>query len=238
MIRIGRRKYVNGKPIDPEFPGFTPIIVMMKSHSPYGELGPYLLKNEHNQILENIWQFSKVYKIVPYSRQVYSRYNNKVIWEHPSEIHLNDDNTLTFEYYNWRDKGINNEYPVRYPVGYNYRHQCLFSLSSNLSTRLNYIQARKDIYLKEYLKLVVKQPTYQLLLNKLQQGENILIIEVDGPHQESMDYYKKTYNVGNDFIINDTILATKDNINIMLNDPKHPFGHGYCLAIALLNFNI
>jgi hypothetical protein len=40
----------------------------------------------------------------------------------------------------------------------------------------------------------------------------------------------------NNFIENDTILVTKPNMEIMLNDPEHPFGHGYCLALALLNW--
>ena len=50
--------------------------------------------------------------------------------------------------------------------------------------------------------------------------------------------YKQKYGVGNDFIQNDTMLITKDNIEIMLNDTKHPFGHGYCLAMALLDKEI
>lgn len=34
------------------------------------------------------------------------------------------------------------------------------------------------------------------------------------------------------------MLITKENISIMLNDTKHPFGHGYCLAMALLDKDI
>ena len=37
------------------------------------------------------------------------------------------------------------------------------------------------------------------------------------------------------FIENNTIECNEFNMNIMLNDPKHPFGHGYCLAMTLLN---
>jgi len=55
------------------------------------------------------------------------------------------------------------------------------------------------------------------------------------PHQESMDYYKQTYNVSDDFIENGTMLATEENLMLMMVDPKHPFGHGYCLAMALLD---
>ena len=73
------------------------------------------------------------------------------------------------------------------------------------------------------------------LQKRLEKGENLLIIEVDGPCQSSLDYYKQKYNVNDNFIENHTMLVNQQNINIMLNDPKHPFGHGYCLAMALMN---
>jgi hypothetical protein len=44
------------------------------------------------------------------------------------------------------------------------------------------------------------------------QGENLLIIEVDGPHQEDLQYYKDKYGVSDNFIENGTMLVTKDNI--------------------------
>lgn len=50
---------------------------------------------------------------------------------------------------------------------------------------------------------------------------------MDGPHEEDLQYYK-----------NNTILATKDNLTIILNDSKCPFGHGYCLASILLNIDL
>ena len=71
----------------------------------------------------------------------------------------------------------------------------------------------------------------------LREGKNLLIVDVDGPHQESLDYYKETYQVKDDFIENGTILVTKKNVNIMLKDTKYSFGHGYCLAMALMGYN-
>lgn len=41
----------------------------------------------------------------------------------------------------------------------------------------------------------------------------------------------------NDFIIDNTMVATLENLIIMLNDEKYPFGHGYCLASALMNID-
>jgi len=233
MIRVGRCKYDrSGKRTDPTFDDFTNIIVLMKSHSKWGALGPYLLKDERGRIFENIWQFAKVYKVVPAAREKLSRYSNTVIWEHPEETHVKNDK-LTEKYFAWRKKGMNAEYAIRYPVGFHHRHKCLYSYYNR--KKLSYIQARYRIYLPLYVKFVKKEPKFDELKKRLNDGENLLIIEVDGPHQESLDYYKEKYDVDDDFIVNDTMLIDEDNINIMMNDPKHPFGHGYCLAYALLS---
>lgn len=238
MIRVGRCKYQNGKRIDPSYKGFEPIVVLTKS-SKYGSIGPYVLKDNKGRIMENLWQFSKVYEEVPASKQYYSRYDNTVIWNWPAEKHFDKDK-YTDEYIAWRTEGMNAEYPIRYPVGMKHRHKCLFSLSvrKGKEKRLNYIEARKEIYLYLYSKLVKRQKQFQQLKEKLEKGKKLLIIEVDGPHEESLGYYKEKYNVKDNFIENDTILVNKKNMNIMLNDEKHSFGHGYCLAITLLDIEI
>ncbi len=257
MIRVGRIQSASDKLT---YSGFIPIVVMMKS-SPYYSLSPYSLTlelkiNEKKQRcnLENIWQFSKVYETVPASKQTYSRFDRTVIWEWPAQTHVikNKDETieLTPEYYEWRRAGFVNE-AVRYPVGFKHRSQCIGSLKDEDDEQLlDYIDARKQIYVPNYLKAVQNLPSSESSNNKtktnqfkqlqqmLKEGKNLLIVEVDGPHQESLDYYKKKYHVKDDFIEDNTILATKENLKIMLNDVKHAFGHGYCLAMALLDINL
>jgi hypothetical protein len=242
-VRVGRRVYGrNGTFTDPKFPEFKDILCLTKS-TKYGSLGPYVLKDRNGRIMENIWQFSKVYETVPRSRQTYSRYDHTVIWDHPAEIHSVND-ILTTKYKLWRQKGMECVYPIRYPVGLNDRGKCIGSIQSSEYNKcvkepeyvpklLTYIEARKEIYLKTYLKLVKKEPDFAKLLKMLKEGKNLLIIEVDGPHEDHLDYYKTRYGVGDDFIINNTILASQENMDIMLNDDKFPFGHGYCLALAL-----
>ncbi len=241
MIRVGRTVYdKKGKRTDPSFEGFTNIVVLMKSHSKWGPLSPYYLKNEKGVIMENYWQFSKIYDKIPDTTQYFSRYNNKITWTHGEECHVKDGK-LTQEYYNWRKKGMKCKYAIRYPVGYKYRTKCLYALANKSdgtideSDKLDYIQSRKKIYVPEYCRLVKSEKRFKELKTRLAAGENLLIIEVDGPHQESLDYYKTKYSVSNNFIQNNTMLINKNNIKIMLNDPKHPFGHGYCLAMALLD---
>lgn len=214
MIRVGRCIGTNY----PSYPNYTSIIVMMKSHSKWGVIGPYLLKNDKDEIMENIWQFSKVYEKVPRSIQRYSRWDNTIIWDHPEETHFKD-NELTPEYFNWREKGMKNKYPVRYHVGFNNRHTVLFAYHEG--KRLDYISARKEIYCPEYCKLVKQHKEFNDLKRLLDIGINLLIIEVDGPH---------TKDEHGEF----TIEINETTIKTALNDETHPFGHGYCLATALL----
>lgn len=242
MIRVGRCLYTpQGKIIYPSYEDFTPIIIMMKSHSKYYPLSPYFLKDDKGRIMENIWQFSKCYKSVPNSIQRKSRYDNTIIWQHPSEIHLDDNDNMLPEYINWRNKGMNNKDPVRYPATFEHKSKCKFSLAEKNgvidNNKLNYIEARKSIYLPLYCEMVKQEKMFHDLKQRLQKGENLLIIEVDGPHQESLNYYKDKYNVDDTFIDQDSMLITEQNINIMLNDEKHAFGHGYCISMALLEMN-
>ena len=235
---VGKSKYVNNRVIYPEYPEFTAIIVLTKTSSLYGELGPYDLKNEQGQIIENVWQFAKVYKYVPESHINYSTGNPTSARSWPKEIHVDINGNLTNEYYRWRLTGKNNKYPVRNPVGWSHLKNCLYALEkdelvSESNPKLDYIEARKNIYLPNYWNAVVKKDKFWELRDRLLAGENLLIIEIDGPHQESLVYYKQKYSVGNDFIHNDSVEVTESNMSILINDSKHPFGHGYCLAWTL-----
>jgi len=239
-VRVGTRSYSGKNPSDPSIPGFTTILCLTKS-SPYGHLGPYILRDEKGRIMENRWQFSKVWPFFPGAKERYSRFDSTVIWEYPPEQHLDlNTNTILPAYYIWRNKGMYNPYPVRYPAGFKHKRDayCSFAENSNgniILQGLDYITARKKIYLPVYCQSVRKEPDFHNLQRRLFNGENLLIVEVDGPKQESMDYYKQTYNVPDNFIENDTIEVNDYNMNIMLHDRKHSFGHGYCLGLALLN---
>jgi hypothetical protein len=205
---------------------------MTPSFGEWYVINPYELKDENGVIMECVWQFQKVYKDVP-------KVNRKE-WSHPAETHIDNNGNYTPEFYAWRKKGINHNKAVRYPVGFKHRSQCLYALMDkpdgtiDEDNKLDYVESRKKIYVKEYCRLVKKHPKFKELKKRLEKGENLLITEVDGPHQESLDYYKEKYGVDDNFIQDDTIIVSENNINIMLNDPKHPFGHGYCLAMALL----
>lgn len=238
MIRIGRIKNCSDKL---SYDGYIPIVVMTKS-SKYGTLGPYVLKDANGRIMENIWQFSKVYRNVPKSKQYYSQWDRTVVWDYPAETHVDSMGKLTQNYVDWRKAGMSAPYPIRYPVGKGkHRSTCLYALEKDqqagytpsASEQLDYINARKRIYLPIYSKLVRAESQYKYLLSLLQAGKNLLILEVDGPHEESLDYYKQQYSVANDFIVNRSMHCSPRNLGIMLNDTLHNFGHGYCLGWCL-----
>ena len=233
-IRVGRIIYKSGKKIIPKYKDYT-IIEVMTPSTKYGALSPYLLKDSNENIIENVWQFSKVYKSVDKSIQRYSKYDPTIIWNWPAQVHIDQNGFLTDDYYAWRRAGIKNPYAVRYPVGLSGRHECLYALSNDNEKQLNYIEARKEIYYPLYVESVRNHQLYKKLLAHLSKdtNKNILIVEVDGPHQESLQYYIDKYHVQRDFIVDGTIEVTKENIDIMLNDSRHAFGHGYCLGLAL-----
>lgn len=240
-VYVTRIKYEAGKAIYPEPPqGATKIVVMMKSHSKkWFPLSPYDLKTKEGYLIENYWQFQKLFEIVPKTKEFYSRFDKTVIWEWHNERHAlkSEDSGDSWEilpqYYKWREAGFNNRYPVRYPTGYHNRKNVLFFVNDE-GKRFNYSEARQNIYLPAYTEAVKKTNEYHQLLKKVKQGEDIAIFEVDGPHQESLDYYKQKYDVDDDFIAEDSILVTNENMEIMMNDTKHSFGHGYCLGWSIV----
>lgn len=235
-IRVGRKTHS----FCPTLPDYETVIVTVKRDSPWFPLGPYYLKDENGYIFENIWQFHKVYRHVNEALSGYSQWlRMMIVWRHPAETHVNEEGDILPEYFLWRKKGLTNMAPVRWPQWHVQRDKyCYKSQQKPLycfynGEKLGYIEARKKVYLPEYIRLVKQHPLYQKL-KEMSKHHNLLIVEWDGPHQESMEYYKKKYNVTDDFIVDSTMNATAENIDLMLNDEKHPFGHGYCLAAALL----
>jgi hypothetical protein len=259
-IRNGRMVYKAG-PVPvfvPSFPGFTSIFVMIRddpAKNEYGALSPYFIRvpvpgYPQGVIHENYWQFLKVYPKVNKIDQTASTNDPKIVWRYHTEQHLKpktenpgspEDWEILPEWYNWNKKGFENQDYVRFPVGSHpkMRSSCVFSLGISENgvidpeKRMGYVESRKKTYGKAYCENVVKHPLFAQLKQRLLDGENLLIIEVDGPHEESANYYNQKYGWELNKIQNGTIEATPENLKVLINDEKHPFGHGYCLSMAL-----
>jgi len=229
MIRVGR--FRPNAPNLPYYEDYLLILPMKGCNSGWWPLSPDSL-SLNDCILENIWQSSKVYESVPYTVQRASK-NGRVIWRWPAETHV-EDGQITAAYVKWRNALLHADYPINHPIGPRPQKPVYYLADVADPQPLDEIEARKQIYLPIYAKLVRADENYQILLQKIRNGTNVLIAEVDGPHQESLHYYKSKYGVNDSFISKYSMPATFENLNIMLNDAKHPFGHGYCLACVLL----
>ena len=241
QVRVGRSRYEKGRVFNPKFPGFKAVPVLTTGQGKYGDISPYNLQTLDGKNIENHYQFSKVYRDIPQVSIPYSSKDPRIVWNWSAETHIDVNGNLTPQYWRWREAGKNNPHPVRNPVGWNHLKNCQFSLAkdepiSETNPRLNYIEARTQIYVPVYLEAALQHPLFIELWGRLQRGENLLLIDVDGPHQESLEYYRGKYRVSENFIENHSILATSENLNILLNDPKHPFGHCFALAHALQHY--
>lgn len=71
-------------------------------------------------------------------------------------------------------------------------------------------------------------PEYNILLDKLKNGENIMICEIDVPTKN------KKGNFGKDYDENNICHMSIEKLEILLNDTTEAFGHGLALAYSLL----
>lgn len=251
MIATQQIKSTTTKPVS--LNNYESVNVLKWNNSKWKNLCPYLLKTDgqelcHNLggiLFENFYQGCKVYDVV-YENEVYpSRYyinNPKYLWWKfepltPSgDIILQKDLTnidiINYElYYRWRNSLWECKNPIRYPNKIHRRKNTQFGLcvdKDGNETRMDYLTTRKQIYVKEYIRLIKTLPEYVKLLNKLKKGENIMICEMDVPANGKRGEYGKNCDENN--ICHMSI----EKLEILLNDTNEAFGHGLCLAYSLL----
>lgn len=228
--RVYVAKYYPGKPQPKAPPGVRNVLIHTSANGLGGPLSPYVLKDEQGHLLENVWQFSKVYRSVEAQRASLSRYHPQVIvWEHPAEKHFDAaTDKPTHEYWEWRNKGLCNPFAVRYPNGFHGRKKCLFSIWEG--ERLDYIAARKRIYCGEYARLAPATEAFQTLHDMVQRGQSLQIVEVDGPDPSLK--YPPYDQISRE---NPSMLMTEETCRLLINDERKPFGHGFVIAALLLD---
>lgn len=245
MIATQKINSTNSKII--KYQNYESINVLNWNNNKWKSLCPYYLKTDGNEIcdnpgnilFENFYQGTKVYDVV-YENKVYpSRYHMelKYLWWHFLPVNNEGDiivhnNEINHElYFRWRNSLWNCKNPIRYPNKINRRKNIQFSLiidRNGNETRMDYLQTRKEIYVKEYIRLVKQTPEYVILLNKLKNGINIMICEVDVPAQNKKGNYSKNCDDNNMCVL------SLSHLELLLNDTNEPFGHGLCLAYSLL----
>lgn len=249
MIATRRILTTSEKPIPKD--GYETINVLKWQNGRWKTLCPYLLKTDGKEkirnpggvLFENFYQGCKVYDIV-YSNKVYpSRFHTKpeyLWWEYSP---VNDTGDLIYDvstdtidhklYRRWRDSLWSCSNPIRYPNKKSNTKNTICSIrlkkldGKYKEIRMDYITARKNIYMTEYKRLIRVLPAYQELLKMLRDGKNLLLCEIDVPSKGKKGEYG---NVEDDETYNITI----EKLDILLNDPSEAFGHGLCIAYALL----
>lgn len=151
--------------------------------SPFN-LGPCKLYGNYiSKTVENAWQFSKVYK-----------------------QHI-QNNEISKEYYEWAINGWNDSYSHRYPMGKGAIPE--FSLWGD--KRLDYVQARKTIYIPLYYNAVKDTAAFKTLKTIYDQhkddDKNLYLIDFDAYRHNDLNMtYKdvincKTKKMGHAFIL-------------------------------------
>ena len=155
----------------------NPDPVMREGLSPF-YLGPVKCYDGLvSQTFERAWQCAKVY---PWTQGA--------------------DGNPNASYFAWRDemwatKGFGDKMSIRFPVGKRNVGKCLYSWwkVDGEFKPLDYIPARKAIYIPLYAKAVVKTEAYRRLVELRDSGKNLLLIDFDG-YNIHHPRYNFTYN--------------------------------------------
>lgn len=247
-VRVGRikRRFETGKKF-PYTKGYINIIVMSCNKTKLGsQLSPYVLKDKKGRNMENIWQFAKLYKYTP---KVYDKCGWKYL---ETQFCKSKKDKPNKDYWKWRKEGMYFKNPVRYPVGFKHRHECiglLWPKDGNYKNICNpdvemvnydYVTARKKVYNKLYMDMAKETDDFKVLRKLLKKGYNIQLLDVDGP-EKRFDEYGDAGEPYNQMVDGEygesgvgTIRINKSNIKKILNNTSQPMGHGYALAAALL----
>jgi len=134
--------------------------------------------------VENVWQFSKLY-----------------------EVHTDEDDKPTQEYWDWARKGWSDPKAHRYPMGKGVRP--IHSLWDG--EELGYIEARKKIYIPIYGNALVKSEAFLTLLALYREKGKVTLWDFDG-----YDH-----------------LAMGRNFKDVVNDPFRSLGHSFVIAYLL-----
>lgn len=164
-------------------------VTWSKGLSPF-YLGPIPLYGNHvnARIMENAWQYSKVYA-----------------------GYTDEEGNPNESYFAWARDGWSKNYPVRYPMGKN----AVPRYSYWDGEKLDYISARKKIYIPLYANAVKKTEAYQELAE-------IFITSDQDIYLQDFDSYN--------------ISAEGKTIEDALNDPYRKMGHAFVLYMLLTGF--
>ena len=143
-----------------KIPSGYKVIDTTSSSGEFRELSPFVLPAPPAKNLENLWQFSKVYK-----KQI-----------------MPIDGYPDASWYKWRDAGYDNDRAIRYPMG----KGAIPEYSLWDGEKLSYINARKIIYAPEYARNVAKTNSFSRLQAVYLTTPNLVLLDYDAYDHQSL----------------------------------------------------
>jgi len=205
----------------PNEEGWENIPAWSRGAEPWDKLSPFKIGPIQGcNNFESWWQSHKVWNPVVAQKGW--------DWKWPSEIHVDADNNPNEAWYKWHNALIANKHPVRRPNG---RAIPLYAWWGG--KKLGIVEARKQIYIPYLQKLYRMELAYQKLLEKVREGQSIIILEPDGPPPH---LYTKGGDVTLESLIQlQDVTELKDFPGVSSKSAKYvPYGHGYVIALTLL----
>lgn len=187
--------------------------------------------------LENFWQSAKVYKKTVKQ--------NQKEWSWPAEQHIDKHDQKqepNAAWYKWHDALLRSKQPIRHPNG-TVKTGGVPEYAWWRGEKLGVVESRKQIYIP-YIQLLYRDhDVYKQLLKKVRHGENVIIIEPDGPppeiyqHGILVDYnlllaLQDITRVGD--IPGFDKKLTASGIKNFNKNQYQPYGHGFCAALTLI----
>lgn len=179
------------------------------------------------KVFEHFWQASKVYP-----------------------CHF-ANGELTSDYFSWRKMWFNKPFSYRekvysrhpyYLLGYQ-KNDCLFSVyyENGKYIHLDYIEARKKLYIPEYAKFIVNTESYKWLKRLYDQGKKIALVDFDG-YNYTYDgalkklykgYLNKCHNQKVKPMVNEEDFLNLRSVTDVVNCGFTPMGHSFVIKMLL-----
>jgi len=171
---------------DKNIPEGSVVVDTTSNSGAFSELSPFILSAPPAKRFENLWQFSKVYK----------------------KFIMDIDGYPDASYFKWRDWGFSEDRAHRYPMGKGAIPE--YSLWDD--EKLDYIQARKKIYMPEYAKNVADTASYGKLLSLyFENPDRLVLLDYDAYDHQALGM----------------------SLTDVLNNPKRKMGHAFVLMMML-----
>ncbi len=179
-----------------KLPNYPKVVIDTTSSSgDFKQLSPFVLKVLERTtgkavVFENLWQFSKVYK-----------------------CHIANHGGVSVEWFKWRKQGWENPRAVRYPMGKGAIPEYSYWQDGFRGEwhKLNYIEARKQIYAPVYADWVELTDSFSRLKALYESGEDIILLDYDAYDHQALG------------------MSLKD----VINNPNKKMGHAFVLIMML-----